>query len=358
MYLNKLSLFHFKNHEEAEFTFCHDVNCFTGNNGTGKTNILDAIYYLGLSKSYFTVSDAQCIQQGAGFFTIHGSFSIGNNDEEIYCGLKTGQRKVMKRNQKEYQRIAEHLGLIPVVMIAPSDQELVIGGSEERRKLMDNILCQCDKVYLEQLTGYNRVLQQRNALLKTQSVHLNDDTVLIWDEHLASFGTFIHERRKVFAEEVKDDFERIYKIISGDREVAGFTYNSALNTTDLLSLLKVHQHRDRMLQYTSSGIHRDDLEFLIGGKSVKKYGSQGQQKSFVIAYKLALYQYIKKIHGEMPVLLLDDIFEKLDDTRMQNLLGLVAGEDFGQLFITDTHQGRAEEVFKMFDKEVKSYHFH
>jgi DNA replication and repair protein RecF len=359
MFLEKLSLFNFKNHEEAEFTFCHEINCFTGNNGTGKTNVLDAIYYLGLCKSYFTVSDSQCITQEASFFTIHGTFTLKKATEDIYCGLKQGQRKIMKRNQREYPRLADHLGLIPIVMIAPSDQELVTSGSEERRKLMDNIICQCDKIYLDNLTSYNRILTQRNSLLKNlaQNVVKDDGSLQIWDEQLAAYGTLIHQRRSEFAKDIQEDFNNIYRIITGNKESASFLYNSALNNSDMLSLLNAHHHRDKMLQYTSSGVHKDDLEFQIEGKSVKKFGSQGQQKSFVVALKLALYQYIKKIHLENPILLLDDIFEKLDDTRMQNLLGLVGGDDFGQLFITDTHEGRAEEVFKKYHRQVKSYHF-
>ncbi|MEP7265227.1 MAG: DNA replication and repair protein RecF, partial [Bacteroidota bacterium] len=198
-----------------------------------------------------------------------------------------------------------------------------------------------------------------NTLLKNMAHQsTNDDSALqIWDEQLAAYGTLIHDRRKMFAADIMNDFNMLYSCITGEREVASFSYNSALNTQDMLSLLNVHHHRDRMLQYTSSGIHKDDLEFLIGGRSVKKFGSQGQQKSFVVAFKLALYQYIKRIHGENPILLLDDIFEKLDDERMQNLLALVGGDDFGQLFLTDTHEGRAEEVFRKYNKEVKSYHF-
>ncbi len=359
MYLEKLSLFNFKNHEEAAFSFCHEINCFTGNNGTGKTNVLDAIYYLGLCKSYFTVSDSQCITQGAAFFTIHGTFTLNNAEEDIYCGLKQGQRKIMKRNQKEYPRLADHLGLIPIVMIAPADQELVTSGSEERRKLMDNIICQCDKIYLDNLSAYIRILAQRNSLLKglAQNIVKDDGSLQIWDEQLAAYGTLIHQRRTAFAKDIQDDFKRIYRVITGNLESASFLYNSALHKSDMLSLLNAHHHRDKMLQYTSSGVHKDDLEFQIEGKAVKKFGSQGQQKSFVVAFKLALYQYIKRIHKENPILLLDDIFEKLDDTRMQNLLGLVGGDDFGQLFITDTHEGRAEEVFKKYHREVKSYHF-
>jgi DNA replication and repair protein RecF len=359
VFLEKLALFNFKNHEEASFAFCRDVNCFTGNNGSGKTNVLDAIYYLGLCKSFFSVSDSQCIRQGASFFTIHGTFTLRSSVEDIYCGLKAGQRKIMKRNQKEYQRLADHLGLIPVVMIAPSDQELVTSGSEERRKLMDNIICQCDKLYVDQLTSYIRILQQRNALLKNMAKENRsaDGALAVWDEQLAAYGTVIHKKRQQFTAAINDDFNRLYRSITGDKETASFSYNSALNTQDMLSLLQVHHHRDSMLQYTSSGIHKDDLEFLISDKSVRKFGSQGQQKSFIVAFKLALYQYIKRVHGENPILLLDDIFEKLDDNRMHNLLSLVGGDDFGQLFITDTHEGRAERVFKKYGKEVKSYHF-
>ena len=359
MFLKKLQLYHFKNHAEAAFAFSEEINCFTGPNGSGKTNVLDAIHYLALCKSYFSNSDSLNIQDGAQYFTIHGIFDLEGNEEDIYCGLKQGQRKIIKRNQKEYQRLAEHIGLIPVVMIAPGDQELIIGGSEERRKFLDSMICQVDKDYLLNLTAYQRILQQRNALLKQLATNRsNDDSALeIWDEQLNIYAARIYETRKLFLEKFQPLFEHYYRFITSEKEVAIIHYDSQLQQGDMLTLLKSHSHRDRIMQYTTVGIHKDDLEFLIDGKSVRRFGSQGQQKSFVVSLKLAQFEYIKLESNKKPMLLLDDIFEKLDDRRMNRLLELVSANSFGQLFVTDTHKGRAEGVFEALGKQVTAYHF-
>jgi DNA replication and repair protein RecF len=353
MYLEHLNLYNFKNHSEGNFKFGNEVNCFTGFNGSGKTNVLDAIYYLCMCRSYFHSSDSLNIKNGEQFFAIHGVFNTGSTKEDIYCGLKQGQRKIVKRNNKEYNRLADHIGLFPVVMIAPVDQELITGGSEERRKLIDSVLCQTDRTYLDNLTAYQRVLQQRNALLKNNQP---DDSLSIWDEQLVQFGKEIYLKRKVFSEEMMLLFPAIYNQITGNSESGSFNYISQLAQADMAELLKTHYHRDRVLQYTSTGIHKDDFNFMIENTPVKRFGSQGQQKSFVISLKLAVYQYILQTNKTLPILLLDDIFEKLDDRRMNNLLTLVSGQSFGQLFITDTHQGRPEAVFGKLNKNVVSYH--
>ncbi len=359
MYLKQLKLFHFKNHTEAEFAFSEEINCFTGPNGSGKTNVLDAIHYLSLSKSYFSNTDSLNIQEGQHYFTIHGVFDLDGYEEAIYCGLKQGQKKIVKRNQKEYQRIADHIGLIPIVMIAPGDQELINGSSEVRRKFLDSIICQVNRDYLQNLTAYQRVLQQRNALLKQLAASRSSDTgtLEILDEQLNAYASPIYQSRKLFLEEFKLLFNHYYQIITDGQEDASVLYESQLEQGDLISLLHRHSHRDKLLQHTTAGIHKDDLEFLIGGKSVRRFGSQGQQKSFVVSLKLAQFEYIKQLTHKRPLLLLDDIFEKLDDMRMERLLALVSAETFGQLFVTDTHKGRAEAVFGKLNKQVTAYHF-
>ena len=359
MYLKKLQLFNFKNHAEASFAFNNEINCFTGPNGSGKTNVLDAIHYLALCKSYFSGLDSQSIMEGSQSFTIHGVFDINGVEEEIVCGLKQGQRKIVKRNQKEYARLAEHIGLIPLVMIAPGDQELITGGSEERRKLIDSIICQVDKEYLENLTTYQRILHQRNALLKQMAAGNVSDagTLELWDEQLAQSGEKIFERRTTFHNEFQPLFLRYYQFITNQLEAVELTYISQLQHDNFVNLLKSHSSRDRIFQFTTAGIHKDDLHLNLNGKPVKRYGSQGQQKSFVVALKLAQFEYITNATGKKPLLLLDDIFEKLDDERMQKLLALVSEKDFGQLFVTDTHKGRAEVVFGKLMKTVTAYHF-
>ena len=358
MYLKKLKLFNFKNHLAEEFDFSPEVNCFTGPNGSGKTNVLDAIHYLALCKSYFSGMESQNITEGAQSFAIHGLFENNGLSEDIICGLKQGQRKIVKRNQKDYTRLAEHIGLLPIVMIAPNDQELISGGSEERRKLIDSIICQVDKEYLDNLSTYQRILLQRNALLKQLAAGKADFSSLeIWDEQLALTGNKIFNTRTAFIQEYQPLFLHFYQFITDQQEAAVLEYESQLQHDTMLNLLKSHSNRDRLLQYTTTGIHKDDLKLSLNEKPVRRFGSQGQQKSFVVALKLAQFEYIKQATGKKPMLLLDDIFEKLDDERMNKLLELVSDKEFGQLFVTDTHKGRAEKVFGKLKKEVAAFHF-
>ena len=359
MYLKKLNIFHFKNHAEIDFSFSPQVNCFTGPNGSGKTNVLDAIHYLSLCKSFFTTNDSQNIQDGAAFFTIHGEFELKGLTEDIYCGLKQGQRKIIKRNEKEYSRLSEHIGLIPLVMIAPADQTIITGGSEERRKFLDSIICQADKTYLENLTTYQRILMQRNALLKQLSANpsMDRNALGIWDDQLSNYATAIFEARQTFIAKFQLLVQQYFEVITNKKEEPGIQYKSQLQQGPIQNLLASHLSRDLMMQYSTVGIHKDDLEFTIDGKHVRRFGSQGQQKSFVVSLKLAQFQYINQVTGIKPLLLLDDIFEKLDDDRMNKLLELVSADTFGQLFVTDTHRGRAENIFERLGKDVIAYHF-
>lgn len=347
MWLQKLSLINFKNYSEAELAFSDTVNAFTGNNGAGKTNLLDAIHYLSLCKSYFNPIDSQQIRQGEDLFMIQGMFQKDEKDELIYCGLKRATKKKFKRNKKEYQRLADHIGLFPLVMISPNDISLIIEGSEERRKFIDNVISQTDGHYLDELINYNRSLMNRNALLRQIASSGKFDAVLleIYDDQLILSGNKIFEKRKAFMQTFTDIFNKHYQYLSEDAEQVELVYDSPLLQDDFSNILKRNIERDRILERTSSGIHKDELNFSIHGMALKKFGSQGQQKSFLIALKLAQYTFLHKQKSFKPLLLLDDIFDKLDDSRTTKLMKMVSDQDFGQIFITDTSRNRIEAIF-------------
>ena len=347
MWLQKISLINFKNYTEAELHFSPTVNAFTGNNGGGKTNLLDAIHYLSLCKSYFNPIDGQQIKQGAEFFVVQGVFKKDNEDETISCGLKRAQKKQFKRNKKEYQRLADHIGLFPLVMISPNDISIIIEGSEERRRFVDNVISQTDNAYLDEVLIYNRNLLTRNALLRQIAVSGKYDPALleIYDEQLVRSGNRIFEKRKAFMQVFIEIFNTHYQYLSDDAEKVELVYESPLFAEDFSVLLKKSLERDRILERTSTGIHKDDLVFTIHGMPLKKFGSQGQQKSFLIALKLAQYTFLNQQKGFEPLLLLDDIFDKLDDQRTRKLMKMVSDKDFGQIFITDTKRQRIETVF-------------
>ena len=347
MYLKQLSLLNFKNYNEAELSFVPGVNAFAGNNGAGKTNLLDAVHYLALCKSYFNPIDSQQIKQGADFFMINGVFEKNGQREVIACGLKRNQKKQFKRNKKEYQRLADHIGLFPLVMISPYDISIIIEGSEERRKFIDNVISQTDNQYLDELIAYNKTLANRNSLLKLiadtgrYDPHLLD----VYDEQLVFSGSRIFQKRKAFMERFTEIFNRHYSYISDGAEQVDLVYESQLLTDDLGTLLKRSVERDRVLERTTCGIHKDDMQFSIHGLPMKKFGSQGQQKSFLIALKLAQYTFLYEQKGYKPLLLLDDIFDKLDEYRTHKLMQMVSNNDFGQVFITDTSAERVRRIF-------------
>ncbi|WP_276360475.1 DNA replication and repair protein RecF [Daejeonella sp. H1SJ63] len=357
MWLQKLSVLNFKNYSEAELSFSDTVNAFTGNNGAGKTNLLDAIHYLSLCKSYFNPIDSQQIRQGEDLFMIQGTFHKDDNDEVIYCGLKRSQKKKFKRNKKEYQRLADHIGLFPLVMISPNDISLIIEGSEERRKFIDNAISQTDGHYLDELIIYNRNLTNRNALLRQIAISGKYDPTLmeIYDDQLVESGNRIFEKRKAFMQEFTGIFNNHYSYLCEDAEQVELVYDSPLLHDDFETILKKNLERDRILERTSSGIHKDELNFSIHGMVLKKFGSQGQQKSFLIALKLAQYTFLHKNKGFEPLLLLDDIFDKLDDARTTKLMKMVSDKDFGQIFITDTSRNRIEEIFRKIDVPVNIF---
>jgi DNA replication and repair protein RecF len=347
MYLQQLSVINFKNYAEAGLTFSEGVNVFTGNNGAGKTNLLDAIHYLSLCKSYFNPIDSQQIKQGTDFFIITGSFNKNDKQEAIACSVKRNQKKQFKRNKKDYQRLADHIGLFPLVMVSPYDISIIIEGSEERRKFIDNVISQTDNAYLDELIIYNKVLLNRNAMLKliADTGRYDPNLMDVLDEQLTVSGTRIFEKRKAFMENYTEIFNKHYRFLSDDAEQVNLVYESQLLQDDFGTLLKKSIEKDRVLERTTMGIHRDDLQFAIHGMSMKKFGSQGQQKSFLIALKLAQYSFLDKQNGFKPILLLDDIFDKLDDQRVTKLMQMISNHDFGQVFITDTNVNRVEKVF-------------
>ena len=357
MHLKKLSLLNFKNYREAGIDFDEGVNAFVGGNGEGKTNLLDAIHYLSLCKSYFNAIDGQNIKQHEEFFILQGVFDLDGIDENISCGLKRGQKKTFKRNQKEYNRLSEHIGLLPVVMISPTDTNLITDGSEERRKFPDSIISQFDRNFLEDLISYSRALMQRNTYLKraAQSRSFDLDALEIWNEQLTNSGVRIHAARQKFIKNLIPIFRYYYNFIAGEKESVDIRYESHLNDGDFKTLLSESTDRDRILQYTSVGPHKDDLVFIINGFPVKRYASQGQQKSFLIALKLAHFNFVSKQKGIKPILLLDDIFDKLDDDRVGKLMELVSQDNFGQIFITDTHPERLLSIFENIGVAIKSF---
>ncbi len=357
MWLQKLSLINFKNYSEAELHFSPTVNAFTGNNGAGKTNLLDAIHYLSLCKSFFNPIDSQQIKQGEDLFMIQGTFNKEEKDEVIFCGLKRAQKKKFKRNKKEYLRLADHIGLFPLVMISPNDISLIIEGSEERRKFIDNAISQTDSLYLDELIIYNRNLMNRNALLRQISVSGKYDPTLmeIYDSQLILSGNKIFEKRKAFMLEFTEIFNKHYLYLCEDAEQVELVYDSPLLLDDFSNLLRRNLERDRIMERTTTGIHKDELNFTIHGMALKKFGSQGQQKSFLIALKLAQYTFLQNEKGFEPLLLLDDIFDKLDNNRTTKLMKMVSDKDFGQIFITDTSRERIESIFSNLDIPVKIF---
>src|ERR1051326_7232540 len=357
MFLEKLSLINFKNYAEAELSFSPSVNCFAGNNGSGKTNLLDAIHYLSFCKSFFNPIDSQNILHDAPFFVIQGVFDMDGNKEEIYCGQKRNQKKQFKRNKKEYPRLADHIGLLPCVMMSPSDTELIYEGSEERRKFIDSIISQFDKEYLDDLISYNKILMQRNALLRqfAEKNSFDADSLAVWDEQMAQYGVRIYEKRKAFVALFIQLFRDHYAFISGGNEEATIHYESQLHHGDMKILMETSLRKDRALEYTTVGIHKDDIEFELDGKPIKKFGSQGQQKSLLVALRLAQFDHVSKQKNIKPILLLDDIYDKLDDARVRKLMESVSSHRFGQIFITDTNAERIKSLFSGLNVELKMF---
>lgn len=345
MFLSRISLVNFKNFATVEASFCPKINCFVGNNGMGKTNMLDAIYFLSMCKSGLMVPDTQCVKHDEPFFVLEGVYENDSLVDKVYCGFKQGAGKIIKKNGKEYEKIADHIGLYPLVQISPADNNLVQESGDERRRFMNVVISQIDRTYLSALQKYNRLLAHRNKLLKSDIANrASYDVLEVIDFQMEEVGTYIYRARCKFIEELQPLFDRYYAYISESKEVAGIRYISHLSKGSMKELLHGSFEKDRLLQHTSVGIHRDDIELHLNGYSAKKMGSQGQQKTLLIALKLAQFELMKKASGIMPLLLLDDIFDKLDPLRVARLIELVANEQFGQIFITDSNKHRLEEA--------------
>lgn len=342
MYLKKLVLINFKNIAQAEITLSERLNCFVGDNGAGKTNVLDAVYYLSMSKSALTMTDGQSVRHGEDFFVVEGTYAgdSGSNDT-VNCSFLRRSGKVLKLNGKEYDRMADHVGRFPVVMVSPQDSVLITDAAEERRRYLNAFLSQLDRDYLASLMRYNAVLAERNRFLKSVS---DEQMLQIYDMQLADHAARIYERRRDIIERMRPLVAEFYRQLSGDREQVEIEYRSELASASMGELLLASRERDIVNGFTTSGVHRDDMSLRIGGYPLRKYGSQGQQKSFLMSLKLAQYRILAEVCGERPLLLLDDLFDKLDTSRVENLLTLVAGDDFGQIFITDCSRSRLETI--------------
>lgn len=360
MILEKLSLINYKNIQTATLELSPKINCFIGQNGVGKTNVLDAIYYLSFCHSANNPIDSQVIRHGEEFFMIEGKYTDdnSNSDEDllITCGFKPGTKKHFKKNKKEYKRLSEHIGLIPVVMVSPSDTLLIDGGSEERRRLMDMVISQYDHSYIEALNRYNKALQQRNTILKAEE-EPNIDVISLWEEQMAIAGEHIYQKRDAFVKEMIPIFQRFYETISGNREQVVLNYVSHCQRGPLLELIQRDRFKDRAVGYSLHGIHRDDLEIALGGHQMKREGSQGQHKTFVIALKLAQFDFLKRTNTKTtPLLLLDDIFDKLDAQRVEQIVSLVAGNEFGQIFVTDTNRDHLDQILSASSHDYKIFY--
>ncbi|MDR0546904.1 MAG: DNA replication and repair protein RecF [Dysgonamonadaceae bacterium] len=354
MILERISILNFKNIEEAELTFSPKMNCFFGNNGMGKTNLLDAVYYLSFTKNHTNLTDSQLITHNQDFTVLQGFYSGKEANDEIYCGVKRKQKKVFKRNKKEYERLSEHIGLIPLVMISPADSELIQGGSEERRKFADMLISQYDKEYLRMLIQYNKALQQRNALLK-HPIQGMESVFEIWEEQMTAAARVIYEKRKTFLDEFLPIFQTYYREICEDNETVDMTYESQLHTRDLGELLAAKRERDQLLGYTSYGVHKDDFHFLLEEYLIRKIGSQGQNKTYLIALKLAQFRFLAQKNNSTPILLLDDLFDKLDAKRVEQIIRLVAQPEFGQIFITDTNRKYLDEILAQMQHDYRLF---
>lgn len=357
MFVKNLKIINFKNHTEKSFDFSSEINCFVGNNGAGKTNILDALYYISMGKSFLGNSDIQNIKEDENFFAIEAEIESEEKNDIIKILLQKESKKIIKKNEKTYERIADHIGFLPSVMISPYDANLISDGGESRRKFLDAMISQTDSEYLFNLIQYQKTLQQRNALLKyfQKNRTFDLDSLEIYNEPITKFGTKIFIKRKNFVEAILPTIQHFYTIISKGNEKVTVIYESDLNEENFENLLPKNLEKDRQLTYTSKGIHKDDLRFEMNGNLIKKFGSQGQQKSFLIALKLAQIQRIKDITNKNPILLLDDIFDKLDDNRVSQLIELVNEQNFGQIFITDTHKERTESVVKRINEESRIF---
>jgi DNA replication and repair protein RecF len=357
MYLKDISIINFKNFEQFEAEFSPRFNCILGNNGVGKTNLMDAVYYMSFTKSHFNAIDRHNIKHNADMFVVQGNYLKKQENVKMHCGLKRQGKKQIKCNGKSYDKFSEHIGLLPLVFITPSDTDMIKSGSDLRRKYLDGVISQYDKTYLKQLLKYNRALDQRNALLKSINPNnpYDEDALLIWDERLHQTASYIYRERQKAIDALVPIFNAYYAKISGNREQVTIGYKSKLHAKSMKDLLIDSRKRDLILQHTGVGIHRDDLEFELNGHPLKRTGSQGQEKSLIIALKLAQFEFIYKTTDVRPMLLLDDIFDKLDALRIKQLVDLLSDEKYGQVFFSDTSETRLPDLLKQVDVDVRIF---
>lgn len=356
MILKKLSIINYKNIAQAELEFSPKINCFIGNNGMGKTNLLDAVYYLSFCKSHNNPIDSQIICHDAHVCMLQGKYEMNAHaEEDIYCGIRRRQKKQFKRNKKEYEKLSDHIGFIPLVMISPADNELITGGSDERRKFMDMGISQFDKDYLHALVRYNKALQQRNALLKNESEYIDTTLLELWEEQMVEAGLFIFEKRNAFIAEFTPVFNEFYTRISRSGEQVSFHYTSQLSEGNFSDTLRASRRHDMALGYSTAGIHRDELEMLLDGFPIKKVGSQGQNKTYFVSMKLAQFHFLLKTGDKTPILLLDDIFDRLDAQRVEEIVKVVSGNEFGQIFISDTNRESLDRILERIHNNCHIY---
>lgn len=347
MILKDISIINYKNLRAVNLQLSPKMNCLIGHNGSGKTNFLDALYYLSFCRSAYNPIDSQLITHEQDFFVVEGNYlSEGGDTENVYCGMKRGQKKQFKRNKKAYKRLSQHIGFIPLVLVSPADAALIDGGSEERRRLMDMVIAQCDAAYIDALTRCNKALQQRNALLRMEAEP--DLTLLeLWEQEMAEQGEIVYAKRAAFVEAFIPVFQNIHQRIAGTAEKVSLRYTSHCQRGNLLEVIRKDRHKDRAVGYSLHGVHRDDLEMLIEGYQLKREGSQGQSKTYALAMKLAQFDFLKRTASHTtPLLLLDDIFDKLDSQRVERIVQLVSGDNYGQIFITDTNREHLDRILQ------------
>lgn len=345
MILKKISILNFKNIREASLELSPKMNCLIGHNGVGKTNFLDALFYLSFCKSSLNPVDSQIMTHDSDFFMVEGLYEDESGKQtDVYCGMKRGTKKHFKRDKKEYKRLSQHIGLIPLIMASPGDSSIISGGSEERRHFMDIVISQYDSVYIDALSAYNKALLQRNALLKMEN---EPDAALldIWEEEMARNGEVVYAKRRAFVEEFVPVFQKIYAVISGGKERVSLTYISHCQRGPLLDVIRRDRFKDRAVGYSLHGVHRDELEMMLDGYMMKREGSQGQNKTYVLSLKLAQFDFLCRTASKTtPLLLLDDIFDKLDAQRVEQIVKLVSGDGFGQIFVTDTNRDHLDRI--------------
>ena len=359
MILKNISILNYKNISEAKLDFSPKFNCFIGNNGEGKTNLLDAVYYLSFCHSMFSNVDSLLMKHDTEFFMIQGEYlhDDGETEEEIFASMKRGSKKQFRRNKKNYKRLSEHIGIVPLIIVSPDDAALISGGSEERRKLLDIVISQYDNTYINSLNRYNKALQQRNALLKIEDATPDPTLMDLWEEEMAKEGEYIYEQRNKFVEQFIPVFNRVHQSISGNKEEVTLRYISHCQRGPLLDVIRRDRMKDLAVGYSLHGIHRDDLEMMIDGYPMKREGSQGQNKTYVISLKLAQFDFLSKTtNATTPLLLLDDIFDKLDALRVKSIVELVSGNTYGQIFITDTNRDHLDQILSHSDAEYKIFH--